>query len=61
MVEYELKFVGGLHPRAIPPSAAGRRGQALKGAAILLADPYISHQYSGERVGGGVPDAPFFA
>ena len=31
----------------------------MKGAAILLADPYISHQYSGERVGGGVPDAPF--
>ena len=25
------------------------------------ADPYISHQYSGERVGGGVPDAPFIS
>ena len=23
------------------------------------ADPYISHQYSGERVGGGVHDDPF--
>jgi hypothetical protein len=36
----------------------GRRGHALKGAAILLADPYIPHQYSKERVGGGVLDAP---
>ncbi len=31
----------------------------LRRRVVEDADPYISHQYSGERVGGGVPDAPF--